>query len=259
MTPSANAELKQWLAELLELIERSRDEYDNAQGWRTALRDDEEEASHRVRLVIDDEIWERVAVFGRIANRVAPGVADRFDTTRNANLWPWFDLEPKVRMVLGIVRQQDRIDALLGPRGPVLAVSGMHPEFAGTAARLFEQGHYREAVLRAARTVNEMTQDKLEVRGVEGVSLVQQAWSTNDPHPGQPRLRAPGVDRAAEERLWKDLHEGAILFGKGIFMRIRNVVEHGREEPGQAVAAEYLAALSCYGRWIEAAEVIHVD
>jgi hypothetical protein len=139
----------------------------------------------------------------------------------------------------------------------VLEVEKMHPELAATAARLFDQGHYREAVLRAARIVNELTQDRvgIEVAGLEGVSLVQQAWSTSDSEPGRPRLRVPGVDRVTEERMWNDLHIGALHFGQGLYMRVRNVVEHGRDEFNEAVAAEMLAGFSLYARWVTDAQV----
>ena len=173
MTAPLENELVQWLEDLLDLIEHSQAELDRAEVWRLAMRDEEEEESHRTRQEIDDLVWERVGVFGPIAARVVPGIADKFDTTNNPSLWRWFDLELKVRMVLGIGREQECIDELLGPQGPVLAVEGMHPELAATAARLFDQGHYREAVPRAARRVNELTADKLELAGIDNARLAR--------------------------------------------------------------------------------------
>ena len=83
------------------------------------------------------------------------------------------------------------------------------------------------------------------------------------------------------------LNEGAMHLGAGRFMRIRNVVEHGRAELDPAVAAEYLgaasprptrschnsstatmarkgaghpaAALSAFARWVDSAEVVHAS
>lgn len=241
----AHPDVEQWLVELLDLIERSRFEIDATGSFRP--RAGQREADNAV------QGW--VVGFLRIAGQFAPGVASKVDLTTNPGLWGWADLERKVRMVLGAVREAERIDAMLGPQGPVVAVSGMHPEMAATSARLFDQGHYREAVLRAARNVNDMTKDKLEVAGADGVALVQQAWSPNPPQPNQPRLRVPGVDPEREERMWRDLHQGAMQYGVGLFTRIRNVVEHGSDQLDPTVSGEYLAAVSVYARWVDAAEV----
>lgn len=249
------AGIQHWLEGLLSLIERSKQEWEASGRARSGIYE-LAARGHIPTTETDEAIRERVPGLLQIAQEAAPGIAGNIQMPSSPSRWPWHDLEQKARMVLGAVRESGRIEELLGPRGPALEVARMHRELSGTASRLFDQGHYRDTVLRAARTVNEMTRDKLEATGVDGVALVQQAWSLSDPEPDQPRLRVRGVDRNAEERMWKDLHQGALHFGTGLYMRVRNVVEHGRDELEAPIASEFLAAFSAYARWVEDADVV---
>lgn len=54
---------------------------------------------------------------------------------------------------------------------------------------------------------------------------------------------------------WKNAHEGAGAFGRGCFMRIRNLYTHDQGQDEQS-DLEAMAALSLLARWIDAA---HVD
>lgn len=253
-----SAGIERWLEGLLELIERSQHEWEASGRARSGVL---EYASrgHMPTTETDEAIRESIPGFLRIAQEISPSIAGNIQMPTAPSRWPWQDLQQKARMVLGAARQSGTIDEMLGPRGPVVEVTEMHRELSGTASRLFDQGHYRDAVLRAARTVNEMTRDKLEVNGIDGAALVQQAWSLNDPEPAQPRLRVPGVARNTDERMWRDLHQGALHFGTGLYMRVRNVVEHGGDELEAPIAAEFLGAFSAYARWIDDADVDRIS
>jgi hypothetical protein len=60
---------------------------------------------------------------------------------------------------------------------------------------------------------------------------------------------------------YKSLHEGAMAFGRGCFMALRNVLGHEyghMADPPEYLALEYLAAFSVLARWVESATVERV-
>lgn len=142
------------------------------------------------------------------------------------NQRPWDDLERKCNLVLGALEERERVAAILGPTGPVLSTTDLHPEVWSASATFFDHGVFKESVPNASRAVNVMLQDKLIRRDLGEAKLVQQAWSTNAPEPDRPRQRYPGVDEGDQPAAWKDLNVGTSQFGSGLFTRVRNVLEH---------------------------------
>ena len=83
--------------------------------------------------------------------------------------------------------------------------------------------------------------------------MVTQAFSIKPPTLDQPRLRFQQFNPASDD--WRSAHEGAMYFGRGCMMGIRNLVAHRSDELSEAVAIEQLAALSVLARWIDEAVV----
>lgn len=79
------------------------------------------------------------------------------------------------------------------------------------------------------------------------------AFSPKDPKSGEPRLRFTEFPAGSEN--WTNAHEGAMAFGRGCMMRVRNLYNHGHE-PSEQEALEALAALSLLARWIDEAAVV---
>ncbi len=69
----------------------------------------------------------------------------------------------------------------------------------------------------------------------------------------EPRLRIPNLEGGEDTH--RSAHEGALHFGRGCFMAIRNIVTHTLTQPEEQPGLEALAALSVLARWIDAAEV----
>jgi hypothetical protein len=128
----------------------------------------------------------------------------------------------------------------------------LHPWVARAAASLWETGHRRQAVEEAARSIETHLRARLNVDGGTGARLVTDAFTTSDPRPGRPRLRFRQVAPRSES--WTNAHEGAMSFGRGCMMRVRNMYTHGHE-PAEHEPQEALAALSLLARWIDDAEV----
>lgn len=139
------------------------------------------------------------------------------------------------------------------PAGPTVDVAALHPWVSGMAASLWGQGYHRQAVEGAARSIEVQLKAKLGIPDGTGAPLITEAFSTQDPKDGSPRLRfadfEPGTDN------WTNAHEGAMHFGRGCMMRVRNLYTHGHE-PAEQEALEALTSLSLLARWIDSAVVM---
>jgi hypothetical protein len=133
-------------------------------------------------------------------------------------------------------------------------VGDLHPWVVDAAARLWGDGHHRQAVQAAATAVENWLRAKTGVHQGSIASLAASAFSSGDATPDAPRLRFAGFEPVGSDR-WKSAHDGAGAFGRGCFLRIRNLYTHdggGTEQED----LEALASLSLLSRWIDSAEVI---
>jgi hypothetical protein len=142
---------------------------------------------------------------------------------------------------IAILEQREELAEVVGPVGPRLSASQMHPTIWGAAAGLWDDGHLRAAVQTAATALEGLLQG-VAGPGVSGESLAV-LFSTSDPTTGSPRLRLRNVDPAS--KTWKSAHEGAGALIRGAFTGVRNLVSHpGWPDPGSREALEMLAVLS---------------
>jgi hypothetical protein len=110
---------------------------------------------------------------------------------------------------------------------PTVDVAQMHPAVWGQAARLWRDGHYRQAVSAAADGVIGLVKSRTGRNDIADTSQWQQAFSKDDPQPGKPRLRWPGYQ---SDQTVKSMNEGLRNFAPGAQMTIRNPAAHG---PGE--------------------------
>jgi uncharacterized protein (TIGR02391 family) len=157
-----------------------------------------------------------------------------------------------------VLRDAQEVAEILGPSGPRLSASELHPTVWSAAARLWDDGHYRQAVESAATAVDDALRAKLGRSDIRGSALIEQAFTRNDPEPANPPLRFTNID-PKDEKTWNDAHIGAMHFGKGCMMAIRNLVAHDPNEIDPQDALEQLAALSILARWIDRATVVRAD
>jgi uncharacterized protein (TIGR02391 family) len=149
---------------------------------------------------------------------------------------------------LGILDERDEWATNLAADTPVLPARQLHPWIWQSAQTLWDSEHYRHAVQAAATAINDHTQTKLGRRDIADDKLMQEAFSTNAPGLGKPRLRCPGdpTDPTVQSR-----QRGAVQYAVGCFFAIRNPATHESSEWDQQTALEYLAALSVLARWID--------
>lgn len=149
---------------------------------------------------------------------------------------------------LGILAERDEWETNLAPDGPVVSASKLHPWVWQAAVTLWDSGHYRQAVHAAATALTAHTQAKLGRRDAADDALMQEAFSSNPPQPGKPRLRCPGDP---DDQTVKSRQRGALQYAVGCYFSIRNPAAHESGEWDQQIALEHLAALSVLARWID--------
>jgi uncharacterized protein (TIGR02391 family) len=200
-----------------------------------------------------DGLTESIFLMQEIAGELEPQLVPLLGPTTKLG-WKWRGARDAAVRLRGILKNRERAESIVGPRGPQLAAVGLHVWVWEPAARLWDSGHYREAVGAAASVVDENLKAKLGRADISGVDLVTQAFTKDEPGPDSPRLRFPDVEPGSQE--WTSRHEGARNFGVGCMQAIRNPSHHGTEESDEQVALEQLAALSVLARWIDEAEVV---
>lgn len=137
---------------------------------------------------------------------------------------------------------------------PSPALDQLHPIVWAAAEPQWQVKHLHDAVMDASKAVNAMLQQKVARTDESEASLVGATFSPKPPAEGEARLRFPEGNEQTRESMTR----GAMLFGMGCFMAIRNPIGHlpnEHHEITEQEALEQLAAWSLLARWIECAEI----
>ncbi len=136
---------------------------------------------------------------------------------------------------------------------PTVGAEAMHPAAWGPIARLWRDGHFREAVAAASESVVAMVKARTKRNDVSATDLWRQTFSDKDPRPGQPRLRWPGDPNDQDV---KTMNSGLLSFAPGMQMTIRNSAAHSLSELDEQAALERLSALSLLARWVDECDIV---
>lgn len=154
---------------------------------------------------------------------------------------------------LGILKDRAEIAQFLGPEGPNIPASSLHPMVWSAASELWKDGHYGTAVGRAATFLNAEIQHRSTRTDLSDRELMQQVFSTQPPTVDRPRLRWRGE---VTPRTLTSMQEGLLSYAVGVSMAIRNPVTHETASVDKEVAFEHLAALSVLARWVDQCELV---
>jgi hypothetical protein len=239
---------REWAVDRVQAFVNDADEYGRL--WRRATG-----GGGRTNLDLENRLVGQLDTIVKIAERAQPEVIVGLRTRESSGYrFPWTTSERSARILLGSLQDAEEVERHLGPQGPQLAASSMHPLVSGAAASLWDDGYRREAIQAAATAIfDQYLPARLGVpRGTKHQDLAS-AFSTNDPLPGHPRLRLPGYVTGDEN--WKNAHDGAQAIGRGCAMALRNLSSHTTDQPEEQAALEALATLSLFCRWAHDAVV----
>lgn len=142
-----------------------------------------------------------------------------------------------------------RAEALSAPEADS---SALHPLVWAAAQRLWNDGHFRQAVSASAEALTEQMKQLTNRNDASATDLWQQAFSNKAPEAGKPRLRWPGP---AEDQNVKNMNNGLRQFFPGANMVIRNSVTHVNDDLSAQDAYERLATLSLLARLLDCCNV----
>ncbi len=138
------------------------------------------------------------------------------------------------------------IDAVAGPQVPVLNFKDLHKAVQHAAGPLVRDGHYPEAIGRAAKALNLMVRQKSGRARDDGVSMMQQVFSANP----SDAVRLHLTDLADQSK--RDEQDGVRFLMAGVQAAVANVDKHaelGINDPIHAM--ELLAMLSFLARIVD--------
>ncbi|MFJ7215069.1 TIGR02391 family protein [Amycolatopsis sp. NPDC098790] len=241
------------LSEILGLIDRWGSLYDRRWGYRHPY---EEQPGLDPQL---EDLVDKVRERTRLARDVIAAMgetplADKVvEKSEGMHGHPFTQARLAIVEALAILSQRAELAEIVGPVGPRLSASELHPVIWGAAARLWDDGHHRAAVQTAATAFEGLLQSVAgpNVSG-ENLGLL---FSTKDPAAGSPRLRIRKLDPSS--KTWNSVHEGAAALVRGTFMGVRNLVSHpGWPDPSPREALEMLATLSYVAHLVDQADAI---
>ena len=208
-------------------------------------------------MVTTAQIQEQLPLMKRIAARADADLASKMEVGHGAYSWSYYSIQEASQQLAGLLSSLEEAEQILGPRGPKLSVASLHPWIWNAAVSLWDNGYRREAVQAGATALfDQHLPAKLEVPGPPSAKdRVGQAFSTDPPSPGKPRLRLDDYPEPSPN--WTSQHEGAKFFGMGCAQLIRNLATHTGAQPDEQSALEQLAALSGLARLIDRAKVVH--
>lgn len=146
--------------------------------------------------------------------------------------------------------EQERMASILGPAGPQLSTSSLHPTIWDAAAHLFDGGHYRQAVQTAGQALES------HLQAIAGQSLSGQDLAKLFAVGGDGvRLHFAALNR--EGKTYDSAREGAGNLIRGAMMGVRNLVSHPEwPSPSESEALEMLAVLSYVAHLVDRADPV---
>jgi uncharacterized protein (TIGR02391 family) len=200
----------------------------------------------------DSDVTRLAPVVEMILDRVTPRWREEVPL-RGTNRWTRH--RDATLRAITILERQEELHEKLGDKAPTLDASHFHRWAWDGARSMWSSRHYSQGVFQALMRVNAETQNKVGITHLDNTKLFQQVFSTNDPKPGDIRLRLGSEE---ESETYRSLHRGVAALAEGLFAGIRNVTAHvaSEDDGDEQRALEQLAAVSMLARLVDDARLV---
>lgn len=133
----------------------------------------------------------------------------------------------------------------------------LHPWVKSAAEHYWPNGHFRDAVEHAARSVNSETQQKVWSYK-DGTDLLNYVFGVDPPKASEGRrLRFKGDPRSDT---WKNRMQAGQALGRACYLGVRNIAAHEKElDWSRQLAFQYLVMFSVLAQWIDECDVTGVS
>ena len=206
---------------------------------------------------LNDEIRTELVTSRAIATEIAPALSARLAERPQPLDHGWAVARTALIELRARITKQQEIAEIVGPGGPKLAASALHPTIWSAASHLWDDGYHRQAVQTASSALEGVMQSRLGRDDVAGQSLAQ-AFSTTDPTAEWPRFRIQGISSTSQT--WTSAHEGAAALTRGAFAYVRNLASHpGGPNADDVESLEQMAVLSTVARIIDRCDVVRAE
>jgi hypothetical protein len=159
------------------------------------------------------------------------------------------------RTAIGVLRDREELKVNLAPDSPSLTADEFHPTVWKTAVDVWDTGEYKMAAQAACISLSAHIKEKAGSPPLNQRALVGQAFSTDQPKPGQNMLHLPG--NHADEN-WKSRQQGLHPLAQGHSQPSCNIAAHDNAAWTEHEALEHLAVLSVVARWADEIHLVSV-
>lgn len=216
------------------------EQYDDP-GWVAEARDAE------------DEVRAGLYVARVIARHVMPDIVAALEYDAHDGVSGYRAARRALLDLAAAISEEAELAEIIGPTGPKLSASSLHPLIWESARRLWDDGHHHRAVQFAAQALETYIQSGVDRFDVQGQDLGT-FFVPDPPSDKWDRYRLPEID--ASSATWTSAHTGASFLVRGAMSYVRNLASHGGAPvPTDDECLEQLALLSMVARIVERCEV----
>lgn len=149
------------------------------------------------------------------------------------------------------LKRQIEIEENLGLGSIIAKSTDLHPEIYENCKKLWEDGHFREAVQKAGTSLDNYLQNKIRRFDISGTKLINEAFR-NDDQLGKNVIKVP---EQINEETTKNYREGLKYLGLACMQYIRNISTHDAGELSENDALRQMMTMSLYLSGLDECEI----
>lgn len=196
-----------------------------------------------------DHLNQRLPGINKILSELSPDLPCIRAQWINDHVAAW----PLIQRALQIISTWREITDDWTGESPALPLRLLDPVISEVALPLWKAHKFRQAVNDGATSLASFAQKRLGRYDVYDTNLMNEAFSSDPPKPGKPRLRCPGDHRLVAVR---DQQNGARQIAAGAFLAIRNPAHHMTGDWNPVTAFRHLAILGQVAHYFRSWEIV---